>query len=99
VDSNAVAVAVVPEKPVTEGHVLVLPKQHNVALSKDPGMWAEVLTLGARYAERHGGQWNLIATGGPGAADIVHSYVEVVPRRLDDGLCLPWDCRGEDGWA
>lgn len=85
------ALAIVPIKPVTEGHTLVLPKDHapDFTSGSETLLWA---MMGAAQLGRElGGDMNLITSRGPAATQTVfHLHLHVIPRRAGDGLALPW---------
>lgn len=87
------ALAIRPLNPVTEGHVLVLPKAHVVNFAEDPWTAAMVMHHTADYIRNPRRLWdcNVITSVGPDATQTVfHLHVHVVPRRENDGLALPW---------
>lgn len=82
------AIAIVPLNPVTEGHVLVIPRWHVVDALEEPQVTADVMRYAAEYAQRPA---NIITSAGVEATQTVfHLHVHVVPRREGDGLALPW---------
>lgn len=97
----AEAIAIVPLGPVTDGHVLVLPRAHVADATASPYISGAVMRRAAEYAERHQAV-NLITSRGKAATQTVfHLHVHIVPRRDGDGLALPWTeqqrRRGEGG--
>jgi len=92
------AIAIVPLRPVTEGHTLVIPRTHVVSFYSSPEVSAATMRRAAELG--HGLEsWegpfgldaNIITSIGPNATQTVkHLHVHVVPRRKDDGLALPW---------
>jgi histidine triad (HIT) family protein len=86
------AMAFVPLNPVTEGHVVVIPKLHVPDFRTDPLVSAMVMGRASRLAtltERS--DLNVITSVGPAASQTVqHLHVHLVPRRPGDGLALPW---------
>jgi histidine triad (HIT) family protein len=81
-------VAIVPLNPVTDGHVLVIPRLHVDDATQWPVWTAETFRCAAEFAEP---PCNLITSAGTEATQSVfHLHVHVVPRRADDGLALPW---------
>jgi histidine triad (HIT) family protein len=79
-----------PLNPVTEGHVLVLPRKHVTAAHSDHLVSAAVMEHASIYAAAVG-PYNLITSHGTEATQTVrHLHLHVVPRRLGDGLALPW---------
>lgn len=82
------AVAIVPLEPVTEGHVLVLPRVHVPDATDHPETTATVMWRAASLAVP---PCNLITSSGREATQSVfHLHVHIVPRRENDGLALPW---------
>ena len=86
------AVAICPRNPVTEGHVLVLPKAHVRDAADDPGLAGITMHAAADLARvMMLDEFNIITSAGVAATQTVfHLHVHLVPRRLGDGLALPW---------
>lgn len=86
--------AFTPLNPVTPGHTLVVPTAHVPDALAHPTIAGLVFGRAAEWASRQVGTWsgfNLITSAGAVATQTVfHLHVHVVPRRLDDGLALPW---------
>jgi histidine triad (HIT) family protein len=85
------ALAIVPLKPVTDGHVLVMPKDHSADFTtgSEALLWA--MMSAAQLAREMHGPMNLITSKGVEATQSVfHLHLHLVPRRKDDGLALPW---------
>jgi len=81
-------IAFVPLNPVTEGHVLIVPRRHVRDALDVPAVTAATMKRAAEYAEH---PCNLITSAGAAATQTVfHLHIHVVPRRADDGLALPW---------
>lgn len=79
-----------PLRPVTEGHVLVIPKEHVPNAAADPLIAANVMAVAAKYVQ-HVGDANIITSIGSHATQtVMHTHLHVVPRSLNDGLPLPW---------
>lgn len=83
--------------PATEGHSLVVPKQHVVDVFDAPEPVAEAVMLGAvrvagllRDALPLDGINLVQATGEAAWQTIFHLHVHVVPRYRGDPLQLPW---------
>jgi len=84
------AVAFQPPNPVTDGHVLVVPRRHVDHAAENPITTGAVMVAAAEMA-RALMPCNIITSVGPEATQTVkHLHVHVVPRRRDDGLTLPW---------
>lgn len=83
-----------PLNPVTEGHVLVIHRDHDMhaAASFAAARRATLLmAVAADYIHVRGLQANIITSIGPAATQTVfHTHLHVVPRRPGDGLPLPW---------
>lgn len=91
------SLGIVPLGPVTDGHVIFLPRKHVRDATEDPAVTASVMADAARYIEhiryRDGNKpdFNIITSIGPDATQSVfHLHIHVVPRRANDGLALPW---------
>jgi histidine triad (HIT) family protein len=90
-------VAFMDINPATEGHALVIPRNHAADLFEVGGEDLEaVIGAAARIArlqrERLGADGvNLINSAGSAAWQTVfHFHVHVIPRYADDPLTLPW---------
>lgn len=82
------ALAIVPLKPVVDGHIIVLPKVHVTDFTTDPAVTGIVTQCAAELA---GHPSNLITSAGAEATQSVfHLHVHIVPRAENDGLALPW---------
>lgn len=80
-----------PLSPVTPGHRLVVPVHHVEHEDTDAplavGSAMEVASMIAQQLS----SYNLITScGRPATQSVPHIHVHVVPRRLNDGLALPW---------
>jgi histidine triad (HIT) family protein len=84
------ALAIVPLNPVTEGHLLVIPKVHVADVGHDPEVSAATMRRAAQLAAS---QWcNVITSRGRVATlSVFHLHLHLVPRSEGDGLALPWD--------
>lgn len=81
-------VAFVPLNPVTEGHVLVVPRRHVTDALENPRVTAATMRRAAEFAKP---PCNLITSVGKSASQSVsHLHIHVVPRSESDGLRLPW---------
>jgi histidine triad (HIT) family protein len=84
-------IAIVPLNPVTEGHVIVMPRLHVENFTTRPDITASTMHWAASLATPPA---NLITSAGEEATQTVnHLHVHIVPRRKNDGLMLPWSVR------
>lgn len=80
-----------PLNPVTEGHVLIVHRQHSDDLSKNLFVAADLMQAAAAYVRAKDIQANIITSIGPDATQTVfHTHIHVVPRKPGDNLPLPW---------
>lgn len=98
VDSTPRSLLIVPLSPVTDGHVLVIPREHVADASTRPWVTAEAMADAAVWAGAQDRPFNLLTSAGEEATQSVfHLHVHYVPRAADDGLMLPWGTlHGED---
>lgn len=83
-----------PLHPVTPGHMLFVPREHVMDLEEKPWVTGQVAEVAASYARRQCVDANLITSMGALATQsILHLHIHYVPRRVDDGLLLPWNER------
>lgn len=92
---QAGSVAVVrPLNPVTDGHVLVIHREHDesAAASRDASRRASLLMeVACDYVSTRKLQANIITSIGSAATQTVrHTHVHIIPRKTGDGLSLPW---------
>jgi histidine triad (HIT) family protein len=80
-------------RQATEGHVLVIPRQHvETIFELDPELGGEVMQLGVRVAQAlraalHPAGLNLWqSNGAAGGQEVPHFHLHVQPRRVGDGL-------------
>ncbi len=82
------AVAIVPRRPVTAGHTLVIPHVHVADALERPEVAGRVMRRAAELAPH---PCNLITSaGGVATQTVFHLHVHIVPRAAGDGLALPW---------
>lgn len=80
-----------PLNPVTEGHVLVIPRGHHRNALSSFDTTAMIMRIACEYAAGIGGDFNFITSLGKQATQTIeHLHIHVVPRRAGDGLPLPW---------
>lgn len=77
--------------PVTEGHALVIPKQHVASIFELPpselaALWAQVANVRTLLAEKYRPDaFNVGLNDGPAAGQTVpHAHIHVIPRRKGD---------------
>jgi histidine triad (HIT) family protein len=88
-------IAFPPLNPVTPGHILVVPRDHvghlGIAWDVTGRTFERASELAWRLYLSRGVGVNLITSAGKAATQTVfHLHVHVIPRRIDDGLKLPW---------
>jgi histidine triad (HIT) family protein len=82
------AIAIRPLSPVVDGHVLVIPNEHVVDFTENPGVSAAVMFHAAELAVA---PCNLITSAGRAATQtVMHLHLHLVPRSDGDELALPW---------
>ena len=97
-------VAFLPLNPVTEGHVLFVPREHVIAAHEEPTITSRVAGRAAEWARAaqmvtpnrvdQAEEYNLITSFGKAATQtILHLHIHYVPRHDGDGLALPWTVR------
>jgi histidine triad (HIT) family protein len=89
------AVAFRPLNPVTEGHVLVVPRTHVADAAESPTIAALVMARAAELAGMYDAANILTSIGAAATQSVFHLHVHVVPRREADGLMLPWGTTGD----
>lgn len=88
------ALAIVPLNPVTDGHLLIIPKAHVTDACEDPVVTGAVMQRAVELPDR---PCNLITSVGRAATQSVfHLHIHVVPRQFGDGLALPWSGQKEE---
>ncbi len=84
------AIAIVPLNPVTDGHVIVMPREHVGDATEDPIVTGDVMVLAASLARLHDSANIITSIGAAASQSVTHLHLHVVPRREGDGLSLPW---------
>lgn len=80
-----------PLNPVTEDHVLVVPRLHVPDFSANPDVSAATMRRAAQLMRWTPRPMNLITSRGREATQSVfHLHLHLVPRADNDGLALPW---------
>lgn len=83
--------AIVPLGPVTDGHLLVIPKQHVQDFTTDWWISARTMSRASELAAETEQPMNVITSRGREATQSVfHLHLHLVPRAENDGLALPW---------
>ena len=104
VGENDGAIAFLDISPITEGHVLVVPRVHSRDLVEaDPADLAAVSALVKEVAPRvldalGAPAFHLMAnTGAEALQTVFHTHFHVMPRRVDDGFAVDLSGRGATG--
>ena len=79
-----------PLNPVTPGHLLVVPKAHVENAATDPQLAANVMLSASVLAGKFPAANIITSLGRDATQSVFHLHLHVVPRRLGDGLHLPW---------
>ena len=92
---TSTAVAFEPLKPVTRGHLLLVPSVHITSRDSSSLGLTDVASLIRRLTETSVGDvkpdFNLIVNAGPNASQTIdHFHMHYIPRVADDRLKLPW---------
>jgi histidine triad (HIT) family protein len=81
--------AIVPRRPVVDGHLLVIPTRHVQDVTEDSLVSAATMHMAAEIAVP---PCNIITSAGSEATQSVfHLHLHIVPRAENDGLMLPWN--------
>jgi diadenosine tetraphosphate (Ap4A) HIT family hydrolase len=88
---NEVGIAIVDAFPVSEGHILVVPKKHVASLydlspSEQAALWQLAGEVRAYISERlHPDGFNVGINDGQAAGQtVMHAHIHVIPRRMGD---------------
>ena len=86
------AMAIIPLKPVVDGHILVIPKRHANNFAHIPAISATTMFRAAELTQAlPGDDFNLITSKGRVATQSVfHLHLHIIPRKKNDKLALPW---------
>lgn len=88
---DEVVVAFLDTRPLFEGHVLVVPREHHVTLSDIPTeligpLFARVQRLARAVEQAMGAAGSFVALNNVVSQSVPHLHVHVVPRNRKDGL-------------
>ncbi|MFD6400720.1 HIT family protein [Nocardia sp. NPDC060249] len=84
------AIAITPLNPVTDAHILVIPRKHVDDATVDPILTGIVMKYAAEVADAVSPANIITSIGAEATQTVFHLHVHVVPRRHGDGLHLPW---------
>ncbi len=86
--------------PVSEGHCLLIPKEHYRRLEDCPADTLAALgsSIGriarAIVAATDAEGYNVLSNNGRCAGQLVeHVHFHIIPRRTGDGFCIPWPAK------
>lgn len=80
----------------TPGHTLVVPRVHVADAGVDPDVTAAVMRRAAELAGVVESANIITSVGAAATQTVFHLHVHVVPRRVGDGLALPWTNQNGD---
>lgn len=83
-------IAIVPLNPVTDGHVLVMPRTHVRDAVSYPDLTGVVMKRVALLAGDRAPCNIITSVGALATQTVFHLHVHIVPRRENDKLPLPW---------
>lgn len=89
------AIAFTPLNPVTEGHVLVIPKVHVRDAIECPPVTAFAMARAAELAAGMVASNILTSVGRAATQSIFHLHIHVIPRAAGDQLMVPWGTTGD----
>jgi histidine triad (HIT) family protein len=79
-----------PLSPVTPGHLLVVPKMHADNAAENPPLTGKVMLAASVMAGKFPSANIITSIGAAATQSVAHLHLHVVPRRVGDGLHLPW---------
>ncbi|MEK6909429.1 MAG: HIT domain-containing protein [Nanoarchaeota archaeon] len=92
-DESDSFIAIFDAKPVTKGHILVIPKKHYTTILDIPNKFGnEMLEFTKKVAsslldKKLGDGFNLVMNNLAVAGQVVmHAHIHVIPRKEDDGI-------------
>ena len=90
--------------PISDGHTLVIPKQHCTQVHEcPPEMLAEVASRLGKIAEAavaavNADGYNVLSNNGKAAGQVVdHLHFHIVPRKVGDSVFTEWPARRYKG--
>lgn len=90
---NENVLAFLDNKPISKGHVLVMPKKHFETLSTTPDELVQELILvtkkvaDAAVTSLEADGYNVGINNGPASGQVImHTHFHIIPRYKDDGL-------------
>lgn len=87
-------VAFVPLNPVTDGHLLVIPRVHVPDAVTDSAITAMTMARAAELARTYSASNILTSVGRAATQSVFHLHIHVIPRAQGDQLALPWGTTG-----
>lgn len=82
-----------------DGHLLVVPRVHVPDAVTDPEVTASTFRRAAELAGDYGDGHLITNFGAAAEQTVLHLHVHVVPRRVGDGLLMPWTTAGRRSLA
>ena len=93
VEESNIFIVIKDINPVSEGHLLVIPKKHYATLLDIPDkMGAEMLNFIKKVSSKlldskKGDGFNIVMNNLPSAGQLVmHSHIHIIPRKDGDGI-------------
>ena len=88
---NEVGIAILDAFPVSEGHILVVPKKHvtslyDLAPNEQAALWQLVSEVRGHLSQKfHPDGFNIGINDGQAAGQtVMHAHIHVIPRRIGD---------------
>lgn len=83
-------IAITPLNPVTDGHVIVIPRVHVPDATTSANVSGQTMRQAARLARKIGPCNIITSVGAEATQTVMHLHMHIVPRVEGDGLHLPW---------